>query len=64
MQWIEEHYGKVSRAERKMINQVEWHGDLLAITLSYDTSTKEGHLWFISPPLHRLVNEGTGAMPD
>jgi hypothetical protein len=64
MQWIEEHYGRPNPAERKMINQVEWHGDLLAITLSYNMVNKEGHLWFISPPLHRLVNEGIGAMPD
>jgi hypothetical protein len=64
LQWLEEEYGRLSRAERKMINQVEWHGDQLAITLSYDNESKEGHLWFISPSLHRLVNEGIGAMPD
>jgi hypothetical protein len=64
LQWLEEHYGTLTRPERKMVNQVEWHGDLLAITLSYNSMIKEGHLWFISPPLHRLVNEGNGALPD
>jgi hypothetical protein len=64
LKWIEEHYGKLLPAERKMINQVEWHGDRLAITLSFDPNTKEGNLWFISPTLHHLVNKNINDMTE
>jgi hypothetical protein len=64
LKWIEQHYGKVLPAERKMINQVEWHGDRLAITLSYNPETSLGRLWFISPTLHHLVNKNINDMTE
>jgi hypothetical protein len=64
MQWIEQHYGRLLPAERKMINQVEWHGDHLSITLSYNPETNLGRLWFISPTLHHLVNKNINDMTE
>lgn len=57
LQWLEEHYAKITPAERRMIPQVEWHGDKLSVTLSYEYSSKQGHLWFISPALQHKVNQ-------
>ena len=64
LQWLEEHYGKLSPMERKIVNQIEWYGELMTITLSYDSDTKQGTLWFISPELHALLHESTASMPD
>jgi hypothetical protein len=64
LKWIEERYGKLLPAERKMINQVEWHGDRLTIALSYDSNTGQGNLWFISPTLHHLVNKNINDMTE
>ena len=64
LKWIEEHYGKLLPSERKMINQVEWHGDRLTIALSFDSNTKQGTLWFISPTLHHLVNNNINDMTE
>ena len=64
LRWIEQHYGKLLPAERKMINQVEWHGDRLTITLSYNPETSLGKLWFISPTLHHLVNKNINDMTE
>jgi len=62
--WIEQHYGKLLPVERKMINQVEWHGDRLSIALSYNPETNLGRLWFISPVLHHLVNKNINDMTE
>jgi hypothetical protein len=64
LSWIEEHYGRLLPVERKMINQVEWHGDHMTITLSYDPGTSQGTLWFISPTLHHLVNKNINDMTE
>ncbi len=64
LQWVEERYGRLSPVERKMISQVEWHGDQMAITLSYDYSSKVGTLFVISPELHHRVHESIGSLPD
>ena len=64
LKWIEQHYGKLLSIERKMINQVEWHGDRLTITLSYNPETTLGRLWFISPTLHHLVNKNINDMTE
>ena len=66
MQWVEEHYGKVSPAERRMLSQVEWLGEKTEVTLSYNHSKKEGTLLFISSAIrYRLfdTNLGGGGMP-
>lgn len=67
MQWIEEHYGKVTPAERRMqFTQVEWLGEKTEVTLSYYTSRKEGTLLFISSAIrYRLFdsNLGGGGIP-
>jgi hypothetical protein len=62
--WIEQQYGKLLPIERKMINQVEWHGDRLSIALSYNSETNLGTLWFISPTLHHLVNKNINDMTE
>jgi hypothetical protein len=62
--WVEQHYGKLLPIERKMINQVEWHGDRLSIALSYNPETNLGRLWFISPTLHHLVNKNINDMTE
>jgi hypothetical protein len=62
--WIEQQYGKLLPIERKMINQVEWHGDRLSIALSYNAETNLGRLWFISPVLHHLVNKNINDMTE
>lgn len=64
MQWLEGQYGKLTPAERRFINQVEWLGMRMVITLSFNPNTKEGALWVLSPELHHLINEATGSMPD
>ncbi|HEY3197157.1 MAG TPA: hypothetical protein VGJ57_04000 [Nitrospirales bacterium] len=64
LKWIEQHYGKLLPIERKMINQVEWHGDRLTIALSYNPETTLGRLWFISPTLHHLVNKNINDMTE
>jgi hypothetical protein len=64
LKWLEERYGKLLPAERKMVNQVEWHGDRLTIALSLDPNTKGGTLWFISPTLHHLVNKNINDMTE
>jgi len=67
MQWVEEHYGKVTPAERRMqFTQVEWLGEKTEVTLSYNHIRKEGTLLFISPAIrYRLFdsNMGGGGMP-
>ena len=64
MRWLEEHYGKLTSYERKMVNQIEWHGGRMAITLSYNFTTNQGALRFVSPDLSQLVDESIGSMPD
>ncbi len=62
--WLEDHYGKLMPAERRFLNQVEWQGVRMVITLSFNPRTKEGDLWVLSPELHHLINETSGSMPD
>jgi hypothetical protein len=67
MQWVEEHYGKLTPPERRLqFTQVEWLGEKTEVTLSYDHGKREGMLLFISPVLrYRLFdsNLGGGGMP-
>jgi len=67
MQWVEEHYGKLTPPERRLqFTQVEWLGEKTEVTLSYYHIRKEGTLLFISPVLrYRLFdsNLGGGGMP-
>jgi hypothetical protein len=67
LQWVEEHYGKLTPPERRIqFTQVEWLGEKTEVTLSYNHGKKEGMLLFISPVLrHRLFdsNMGGGGMP-
>jgi hypothetical protein len=66
LQWIEEHYGKVTPAERRMFSQVEWIGEKTEVTLSYYSSRKEGTLLFISADFRNRLfdsNMGGGGMP-
>ncbi len=67
LQWVEEHYGKLTPSERRLqFAQVEWLGDKTEVTLSYNHITKEGILLFISPAIrYRLFdsNMGGGGMP-
>ena len=67
MQWVEEHYGKLTPSERRLqFAQAEWLGEKTEVTLSYNHSKKEGMLLFISPAIrYRLFdsNLGGGGMP-
>lgn len=64
VQWLEAQYGKLTSAERKMVNQVEWQGQTMTITLSYDFISKRGALWFVSPELNHLLHHSIYSMPD
>ncbi len=57
MRWVEDHYGKVTPADRKMINAVQWFGDNTTVTLSWDYSAHQGTLWFMSQALNHKFNE-------
>jgi len=67
MQWVEEHYGKLTPPERRLqFAQAEWLGEKTEVTMSYNHIKKEGMLLFISPVLrYRLFdsNLGGGGMP-
>lgn len=66
MRWLEEQYGKLTPAERRMLGQVEWLGDKTEITLSYNLSRKDGALLFISRALGERIrnsNLGGGGLP-
>jgi hypothetical protein len=64
MRWLEERYGKLMPAERRFINQVQWQGMRMVISLSFNPNTKEGILWVLSPELNHLINEATASLPD
>jgi len=64
LQWLEGQYGKVPPQERRIVNQVDWVGDRMVISLSYNFSTKEGSLWFFSPELHHLLSDSIASLPD
>lgn len=64
MRWLEEQYGKLERGERKMLRQVEWHGERMTIALTYDAGIGGGSLLFISPELNHLLNESIASLPD
>jgi hypothetical protein len=67
LQWVEEHYGKLTPSERRVqFTQVEWFGEKTEVTLSYYHIRKEGTLLFLSPAIrYRLFdsNLGGGGMP-
>lgn len=66
LQWVEERYGKLSPPERRMLSQVEWHGDRTLVTLSFNLSSKAGTLSFSSTSMRRQLfdsNLGGGGMP-
>lgn len=66
MRWLEEQYGKLTPAERRMLGQVEWLGDKTEITLSYNLGRKDGALLFISRALGERIrnsNLGGGGLP-
>jgi|GEM_PF-969429 len=64
MRWLEEQYGKLAPVERRIVNQVEWRGDRMVITLDFDIYTKRGSLWFISPELNHLLNDSSASLPN
>jgi hypothetical protein len=57
MRWVEDHYGKVTPADRKMINAVQWFGDKTTVTLKWDFAAQQGVLWFMSQALSHKFNE-------
>lgn len=57
VRWLEEHYGKLTSHERKMINAILWYGDKTAINLKYDVATQQGTLYFLSQALSHRFNE-------
>jgi len=67
LQWVEEHYGKLTPPERRLqFTQVQWLGEKTEVTLSYYHIKKEGMLLFISPAIQYLLfdsNLGGGGMP-
>jgi len=64
LQWLEEHYCKLTPGERRTLAQVEWHGPNLSITLSYNVFTKKGLVMFVAPLLHLGVHDSANAMAD
>ncbi len=57
MRWLEEHYGKLTSHERKMVNAILWYGDKTTINLKYDVVTQQGTLYFLSQALSHRFNE-------
>jgi hypothetical protein len=57
VRWLEEHYGKLTSHERKMINAILWYGDKTTINLKYDVVTQQGTLYFLSQTLSHRFNE-------
>ena len=57
MRWLEEHFGKLTSHERKMINAILWYGDKTTINLKYDAVTQQGTLYFLSQALNHKLNE-------
>ena len=57
VRWLEEHCGKLTSHERKMINAILWSGDKTTINLKYDVVTQQGTLYFFSQALSHRFNE-------
>ena len=57
MRWVEDHYGRLTPTERKMLHQVEWHGTNTVVSLSYNKPSDKGQLVFMSPALTDQYNE-------
>jgi len=57
VRWLEEHYGKLTSHERKMVNAILWYGDKTTINLKYDVVTQQGTLYFLSQALSHRFNE-------
>jgi hypothetical protein len=64
VQWLEAQYGTLTSYERKMVNQVQWRGNKMAIALSYNPHHKQGTLWIISPQLNHLLDHSIGSVSD
>ena len=64
LRWLEEQFGKLSPVEHRMVSQVEWPGDAIAITLSYNHDSKRGTLFIASPELHSRIHESIASLPD
>ena len=64
MRWLEEQYGKLTSVERRIVNQIEWRGDHMVITLDFDIYAKRGSLWFISPELNHLLSDSSASLPN
>lgn len=64
LRWVEEQYGKLPQAERRVLPQVMWYGNRMAISLSYNPGSKQGFLFFFSPALNHMVNKNINDMPD
>jgi len=57
VRWLEEHYGKLTSHERKMINAILWSGDKTTVNLKYDVVTQQGTLYFLSRILSHKFDE-------
>ena len=57
VRWLEEHYGKLTSHERKMVNAILWYGDKTTINLKYDVVTQQGTLYFLSRVLSHKFDE-------
>lgn len=57
VRWLEEHYGRLTSHERRMVNAILWYGDKTVINLKYDVMTQQGTLYFLSRALTHRFNE-------
>lgn len=57
MKWLEEQYGKIPVNERRKAPTIQWFGDGTTVTLKYESSTKQGTLYFMSQVLNHRFNE-------
>jgi hypothetical protein len=57
MRWVEEHYGRLTAVERRMLHQVEWHGASTVVSLGYNRPSDKGRLVFMSPALTHKYND-------
>ena len=48
LQLMEQRFGALTPGERKQVGGVEWEGEETVVNLSFNVSTGQGSLWFIS----------------
>jgi hypothetical protein len=53
LQLMEDRYGRLTPGERKLLARAEWDGFETTVTLSFDTDTGLGSLWFSSTTLNQ-----------